>query len=323
MKRLTLFFCIILIFVAGHARSEERIGHVTSIPDSIESLDKKAVFSFIIMSDNKGDSVGNRKEFARMVKWSKRNDGQFAIGLGDHVKKGRDNGFLDFLKMDEWWHDNFYPNVADGENEFYGKGQDDWGAGAPIFDVVDLVNRKNVAVRENGCEYHARIAVRGYTVHLIQLHFSDEPEDETLAFREDSKKYLIDTLEGIRKGEKDIVIVAAHSHTGFWTDNLNESDRRIVMEKCDLVLSATTHFFGRRVLKGYEQTGALVINTGSITHPFGGSPAGYVEVHVLENPLALVVQYVNAKKTKRELQNHGLVFIKAIGGDISSPDFHP
>jgi hypothetical protein len=104
------------------------------------------------------------------------------------VKKGRDNGFLDFLEMDEWWHDNFYSNVADGENEFYGKGQDDWGAGAPIFDVVDLVNRKNVAVRESGCEYHARIAVRGYTVHLIQLHFSDEPEDETLEFREDSKK---------------------------------------------------------------------------------------------------------------------------------------
>ena len=93
---------------------------------SIEDLDSKAVFNFAIMSDHKGDSPSSSIHFANMVRWISESNARFVIGLGDHVKKGKKNSFLNFLHNNTWWHSNFYPNVADAENEFYGKSQADW-----------------------------------------------------------------------------------------------------------------------------------------------------------------------------------------------------
>jgi len=42
--------------------------------DSIEELDEMALFHFIIMSDNKGDSPDTDARFARMVNWSQESD---------------------------------------------------------------------------------------------------------------------------------------------------------------------------------------------------------------------------------------------------------
>lgn len=50
------------------------------------------------MSDNKGDGL-EKKAFDRMVKWMEKSQTKFVIGLGDHVKKGWKNSFLDFLKV--------------------------------------------------------------------------------------------------------------------------------------------------------------------------------------------------------------------------------
>lgn len=291
--------------------------------NSIQQLDSLAEFSFAIMSDNKGDSPSSAVQFARMVKWMKGSEDRFVIGLGDHVKKGWENSFLQFIKTNTWWQQNFYPNAADGENEFYGENQGDWGAGGKIFHEVKLSENPNVTIRENGCEYYSVIKEQGYAIHLVQLHFPDRPNDPAAAFTEDSRNYLIHTLRQINKQKNDIIIAAAHSRTGFWIDLLTDEQKNQVMHKCDLVLSATTHFFERKIISEYEDNGALLINTGSVTYPNSYSPYGYVQVHVLENPLSLVVQYIDTGKPERSLQHSEYAFIKTIDGKILNTNFRP
>jgi hypothetical protein len=288
---------------------------------TVEDLDKAAVFSFALMSDNKSDSPKTAREFANMVKWVKESGDSFVVGLGDHVARGLGDSFLQFLAENKWWHEHFYPNVADHENYYYGESQGDWGAGRKIFDAVSLGSRPGVKIRENGAEYYAKIAVNGYTVHLIQLSFPDEPADPEVAFKPDSRKYLVETIRGIEKGEKDIILAGAHSRYGSWIGLLSEEQRKTVMEKADLVLSATTHVFMRIQVEGYEDHGALCLNTGSITYPLFFAIAGYVEVHVLENPLRLVVQYIHADGDRRELQSDDYAWIKKLGGKIEPAKF--
>ena len=318
-KSLVVSTLILLGIGCGKTYQFEK-GKISDV-HTIKELDKEAVFSFAIMSDNKGDSPKGSKQFANMAKWIKESGDQFVIGLGDHVKKGWENSFLPFLKENQWWHQNFYPSVADGENEFYGKSQADWGAGAPILDEVKLSTHPNVTIRDNNCEYYAKIKVKGYTIHLIQLHYSDNPKEDSIAFTQDSKRYLVDVLKSIDKGPKDIIVAAAHSRTGFWIGQLSDEQRDAVMDKCDLVLSATTHFWERKVIPGYKDSGPLFINTGSVTYPSRYCPYGYVQVHVLRKPLSLVVQYINADQTEREIQHSEYAFIKILGGKILKTDF--
>ncbi|MBC8526408.1 MAG: hypothetical protein ISS28_07020 [Candidatus Cloacimonetes bacterium] len=317
----TILIILFLIFGCSPKYKIEN-GKIKGI-HSIEDLDKAAVFNFVIMSDNKGDSPMSSEQFTRMVEWCEDSNTQFVIGLGDHLKLKWENSFLAFLKQNNWWKEHFYPNIADGENEYYGTGQDDWGAGGKLLDEIELSKKDNVIIRENGCEYYAKIRIKNFTVHLVQLHFSDSPENERMAFNENSRKYFINTLQSINKGKKDIIIVAAHSRTGSWIHLLSDERKRLVMEKADLVLSATTHFFERVEVEGYENSGALCINTGSITFPAYWCPGGYVQVNVLKNPFALIVQYINADKKIREMQNSDYAFIKIVNNGIFETDFRP
>lgn len=290
--------------------------------NSIQDLQNLSVFSFAIMSDNKGDSPENSPENFKMVKWIKQSNDQFVIGLGDHLKRGWDNSFLDMIKEDPWWNQNFYPNIADGENEYFGECQSDWGAGGKLLEEMNFSQHSNVAIRKNGSEYYAKISVDEYTVHLIQLHYPDIPRDCDLAFPEDSRQYLKTTLQSIDKGSRDIIIAAAHSRTGNWISDLDKELRKIVMDKADLVLSATTHYFQRIKLPDYKQSGALLINTGSVNYPLPLSHGGYVHVSVLEDPLSLIVQYINVEdEDEMELQDTRHAILKVIGGEISFIDF--
>ncbi|MDO8587110.1 MAG: hypothetical protein Q7T82_08735 [Armatimonadota bacterium] len=288
--------------------------------DQVKLLDRSAAFTFSIMSDNKGDSPASRQEFARMALWIKEADCKFVIGMGDLVKKGFRNDFLDLLKSDNWWHSHFYPCVADGENEYYGKGQDDWGAGAPILDTVDLRSRDGVTVRPNGCEYYAKVRVRSYTVHIVMPHFSDSPPDPAIAFRAESRQWMVDTLKSIKKGPRDIVVVGAHSISGSWIEVLSNNHRQVLIDKADLVLSATTHFWQKIDTKGHEWEGPLCINTGSVTYPAPGSKPGYVQVRVMDNPRWLVVEYVDCAAEKRAVQPAERCYVKEIGGPIYAAD---
>ncbi len=316
-KPITLIISVFLTAASAVASGTSDLAAVRTIED----LDKIAVFSFSAMSDNNGDSPRNSTEFARMTRWIEESGDRFVIGLGDHLAKGLQNSFLPFLAENKWWHDHFYPNVADHENEYYGVGQWDWGAGRKFLDVVDLRSRKGVELRPNGAEYYAKIPVKDYTVHLIQLSYPDEPEDPEEAFKPDSRKYLIKTIQAIKKSDKDIIVACAHSCYGTWIHMLSKEQRKIVMEKADLVLSATTHYFIRIPVLGHGDHGALCLNTGSITHPRFLSPPGYLQVHVLANPTRLVAQYIRADREKRELQSAPFAWLKYLSGKIEPASF--
>ena len=311
---------IILILVGCEKRLQIRKGKIESV-QTLSDLDQVSAFNFIIMSDNKGDSGKNSNQFAKLEQRIKDCDTKFVIGLGDHVKKGYDNNFLELLDENEWWMNNFYPNIADGENEYYGKSQGDWGAGYKLIEKTSMNKNAHVEMCDNKVEYYLKRKIDDFTIHLIQLHYADQPADESFAFRAESKKFLTKTLQTIQKTQKDIVIAAAHSKSGFWFDKLSSDQQNIVLEKCDLVLSATTHFFERQIIPDYEKKGPLFINTGSITHPTKYSPFGFVQIHVLSYPAMLVVQYLDAANDTLEFQNSDYAFIKKINGEIIETNF--
>ena len=284
---------------------------------SIEKLDEMAVFSFAIMSDNKGCSVEN-EDFFKCDQWIREAGDRFILGLGDHVKDNRTNPFLNFVKNDSLWNNHFYPNIADGENEFWGRDQADWGAGSPILDYAGLYKRKNVKVRDNKCEYYAIESFKGFKVHIIQLHFSDSPDDADIAFNENSRNYLMDVLNGINKTKKDIIVVLAH--TGPWFDLLSKERKSILVKKADLLLGATTHRYKRyKISDNKNDKVALALNTGAIANSF---ESGYLQVHVLKNPIRIVVQYQLTKNDSRELQKKGYAYQKIIKGKVESIDWN-
>ena len=234
------------------------------------------------------------------------------------MKDNRDNPFLDLIKNDSLWHNHFYPNVADGENEFWGKDQGDWGAGAPILDYMDLSKRKNVEIRDNNCEYYAIEEYGGIKVHIIQLHFSDNPPDPTIAFNESTRKYLFNILDSINKTDNDIIVVLAH--TGPWVNQLSEERQLKLMDKADLILGATTHRYQRYYfLDGDVQTGAIAFNTGAVGN---SGDNGFLQIHVLKYPTRMIIQYQRTKNDSRELQESGFAYEKIINGKISEIDWN-
>ena len=284
---------------------------------NITDLDKSAVFSFSIMSDNKGYSVEN-PHMNKCYNWIKESGDKFIIGLGDHVKDNRANPFLELIKNDSLWHNHFYPNVADGENEYWGEDQGDWGAGAPILDYVNLENRENVKIRSNKCEYYAIEEYDGIKVHIIQLHYSDTPSDPSIALNESTREYLFSTLDGIQKTEKDIIVVLAH--TGAWVQHLSEERKLKLLSKADLILGATSHRYERyHFLSEAGNTGALALNTGSVGN---SSDNGFLQVHVLKNPTRFIVQYQRTINEERKLQGKGFAFEKIINGGIKELDWN-
>jgi len=275
---------------------------------------KEPVFSFAIFSDNTGDGL-EKTEFSRMAEWIKTNSYPFVIGMGDHVKKGTKNGFVDFLKNDKWWQGQFYPTIADGDNEYYGKNQKDWGAGKELFSLTDIKSRINVKFNKNGVEYHAVISEKGLNIHFISLHYPDQPNNDSMAFKESSKEYMVEILKGIDKKENDIIIIGAHSRLGYWLDKLNAEQKKIVNEKADIVLSSTTHVF--HIFSENGDAGPLVLNTGSITRPRLWSSPGFISVDVYNDPLEIDASYIDC--SKKELTKPKLFFRakKEINGRIT------
>lgn len=284
---------------------------------TIQDLDNATTFSFSIMSDNKGYSVENTHMY-KCDKWIREAGDRFILGLGDHVKDNRKNPFLDLIKNDSLWHNHFYPNVADGENEFWGEDQGDWGAGAPILEYIDLSKRKSVEIRNNNCEYYAVEEHDGIKVHIIQLHYSDTPTDPAIAFNESTRKYLFDILDSIDKTDNDIIVVLAH--TGPWVDQLSEERKLKLMNKADLILGATTHQYKRYFFLDKKiDTGAIAFNTGAVGN---SGDNGFLQVHVLKNPTRIIIQYQKTKNDSRELQENGFAYEKIINGKISDIDWN-
>ena len=245
------------------------------------------------------------------------------IGLGDHVKHRLENTFIPWLQSDPWWHEHFYPNVADGENEYYSPThrQSDYGEGAPILDLVELETHADV-LRPNRAEYYAQISVGDHTVHLIQMHFSDRPMDAAIAFPESSRAWMMETLKGIEKGDRDMIIVAAHSRSGAWDMILSPERRKLLLDKADLVLSATTHRFEVWVPEVFEEGDAVCVNTGSVNYPGPMAANGYVEMHLIES-MGIVGQYIDLTQTERRLQRGRFAWIKPKDGPMRYLNLRP
>ena len=290
---------------------------------TMADLDRQAVLHFAIMSDHKGESPLSSVEFARMVAWVKEGQSDFVVGLGDHVKVNWENSFIPWIQGDRWWREHTYLNVADGENEYYSPThrQSDYGEGAPILDLLDL-GAHAVVERPNPSEYYARIPAGDYTVHLIQLHYSDQPKNAPVAFPETSRAWMIETLQGIDKGDRDLIVVAAHSRVGSWDMVLSPERRRILLGKADLVLSATTHNFQAWVPDGFSGSAAVCVNTGAVNFPGYLTPNGFVEIHVLPSG-AIVGQYVDLTQTTRRLQRGRFAWIKPRNGVMRQIDLRP
>ena len=314
---LTLLISGVILQSTGIA--EEGLPGVESVGD----LDRLADLHFAIMSDNKGDSPLSSVEFARMTAWIKEGHPAFMIGLGDHVKYRWENTFIPWLQSEPWWREHFYPNVADGENEYYSPthSQSDYGEGAPILDLVALEAHASV-IRPNKSEYYAQISVGDYTVHLIQMHFSDQPMDAAVAFPESSQVWMMATLKDIEKREKDLIIVAAHSRVGSWDMVLSPERRQFLLNKTDLVLSATTHRFEVWVPEGFEGGNAVCINTGAVNYPGPMTPNGYVEIHLIKS-MGVVGQYIDLTQTGRRLQRGRFAWIKPKDGPMRHLSLRP
>lgn len=319
----TALSSIIIISTLVAFTSTTAISEIENINiSSVEELDSLSDFSFALFSDNQGASPFDNIQMSRMNSWMKKSNVNFVIGIGDHLMQQDDRNFLSYILRDSWWYKNFYPTIADAENAYFGKSQGDKYSGGALLKLMQFKTRKDIALRENSSEYYAVRKVNGYTIHIITLHFPDQPANDS-AFSEDSKRFMTNTINSIVKTEKDIIIVNAHSRYGFWIDNLNVQQRETLMNKADLVLSGTTHYFEKYLLdaKYSNKKVPLIINCGSPTNARFGAHNGYVQINFLAKEKSLIAQYVNLDNSKRSLASAKETFVKHLNGKVKRAVF--
>ena len=314
----TIITSVVLIAVLSAFTSNTAIVDVENInASSVEELDSNSTFSFALFSDNQGASPYDNIHMTKMNSWMKKSNVEFVIGVGDHVMQQDDRNFLSYILRDAWWYKNFYPTIADAENAYFGRSQADKYSGGALLSLLHFKTRKDIELRNNNAEYYAMKEVKGYRIHIISLHFPDQPANDS-AFSEDSKRFMVSKLNSIVKTDKDIIIINAHSRYGFWIDNLNPAQRELVMNKADMLLSGTTHYFEKYATdaKYNNRKAPLIINCGSPTDAHFGAHNGYVQVNFLAKQNSLVAQYVNLDKHTRELSSAKETYVKHINGKV-------
>lgn len=291
-------------------------GKIRSV-ETYQDIENQSVFNFSVISDNHGNSPYSNVNMAKANFHMRKTNDLCILGVGDHMMKNGINDFLFFVNNDTFWKDNFYPTISDGENIFYGKGQDDWGAGKAFFDGIGLTSRKNVIFSKEGVDYYAVIeAPQKYRIHFISLHYPDEPADVSRAFRESSKNFLRESLLRINKTDHDIIVLASHSRFGSWIYDLRPDLYRLVMTKADIVLGASTHYYERIIPEGYEFSGPIILNTGSLVSPRFGSNPGFIQVHLMEQHRGIFVNYVDVSKPTNIMSSTPYAFFRSFNGRI-------
>ena len=145
MKTLLKHFYIALIFLAifcsSCSKDQENAGltgpeqrRVQAIQRAADAgaLRASALFTFAVLGDTHGNAVED-SSFANAARQMEDLQVRFIVGLGDNledpknIRKTHDT-FLDWVKEQPFWMAHFWPTVADGENEYFGRGSGDWGA---------------------------------------------------------------------------------------------------------------------------------------------------------------------------------------------------
>ncbi len=314
-----ILFAIVIIHLlfSLHFNSNAVINGKLRNVENYKDIENQSIFNFSIISDNHGHSPYENLYMAKANYHIRKSNDICILGMGDHLSNKGNNEFLFFVCNDPFWKDNFYPSISDNDNAFYGQGQDDWGAGKLLFDAIDLSKRNHVTFSKEGVDYYAIInAPKNYKIHFISLHFPDEPADTKKSFRESSKYFLHKTLLSINKTNRDIVVVGAHSRFGSWMTEINPELTRLVMSRADLVLSASTHYYERFTVDGYDNTGPLIINTGSIINPRFGAQPGFIQVHVMEQHQGLYINYVDVSKPTTVIRSSPFAYFRSFNGEI-------
>jgi hypothetical protein len=285
--------------------------------ETYQDIEAQSIFNFSIFSDNHGVSPYENLNFAKANYHIRKTNDVCVLGVGDHLTGTGTNDFLYFICNDPYWRANFYPTISDNENAFYGSSQNDWGAGKEFFNAMDFHQKNNLTFSKEQVDYYAIIeAPKNYKIHWISLYFPDHPEDPRMAFRESSKLFLRRSLSQIVKTHRDIIVIGAHSKYGSWIQELSPDLQKVVMEKADIIVGASTHFYERYQLDGYQNHGPLLLNSGSPVYPRFGSKPGFLQVHVMENHRGLYVNYVDVSKPTMLISSSPNAYFKSFEGDI-------
>ncbi len=316
--RLYIVLALILIHLlfSLDPSTEIRNGKLRNV-ETYQDLENLSVFSFSIISDNHGQSPYSNLGMAKANYHIRKSNDLCVLGVGDHLMNHSNNEFLFYICNDNYWRTNFYPSISDGENIFYGKSQADWGAGKIFFDVIGMRERRNVEFSAEGVDYYSIIeAPRDYKIHWISLYFPDEPPNPKLGFRESSKRFLAQTLSKIKKTEKDIIVIGAHSQYGYWLNELHPDLYRLVCQKADIVVGASTHYYERYTPDGLLSQGPLILNTGSAVSPRFGSAPGFVQIRVLEQHRGMYINYVDVSKPNNTIASTPFAYFRTFTGKI-------
>ena len=119
----------------------------------------------------------------------------------------------------------------------------------------------------------------------------------------------------IRKTNKDIIIIAAHSRFGFFTEYLSPELKQLVMQKADLVVSGSTHYFERQTSSNMN-VGPLILNSGSVTNPRFGSKPGFIQVSILPELQGMHVQFIPVDQQTFQLNSKPYAFFKSFDGRV-------
>ncbi len=289
---------------------------------NIKDLDRQTLFRFPLFSDNKGMSPLDSTPCQHLYDWGRDLKYPFYLGLGDHLKYKWKNTFLQFLKDNPDFANNFYPTLADGEDQFYSKKhyQGDWCAGKPLLNLIGLPNRANVHMHKHTCEYYATFPIEptGGTLYIISAHFPDTPADKPdKAFPEESRKWIIDTVKSIDKGKNDIIMVFAHSINGHFNQYFTKKQKKVMDGKVDFLIAATTHIYAHYTDKDFSENGPLILNSGQVIGPL--ILGGYLEFSVLKPGDRVFVQYVGTNNDTRILASKDRRFLKMISGKTYAP----
>jgi len=77
------------------------------------------------------------------------------------------------------------------------------------------------------------------------------------------------------------------------------------MEKCDLVIGASTHYYERYIHPSYGETsGALCLNSSAVPR---GTPNGYIECFVFDTPPRLVTIFQDCDNQTLPMLRYGRV----------------
>ncbi|MCU0858795.1 MAG: hypothetical protein MUC65_10390 [Pontiellaceae bacterium] len=333
---------------------------------TIKELDDAALFSFAVFGDHHGASPngGTRREnMARLDAYVKAHD-QFVIGAGDHILKyypekaypvGNGNSFVNFIEKDSYWNNHFYPAIGDHDNQYEAELKQNWGFGWKLFTHLhDFFNRPNVEFRqpgdrkiENGgvlyddrkVDYYARFdnciypgIPAGYTVHLISLHFGNQ-----LVFAPQTRDFMVNKflmLSAVRTNN-DIILLVSQAQSEFMEDIasvIDESQKKLILQTADFIIEGNSHTFRRHPRFDSEYpNGAVCLNVGTVILDNPENSRGYLNFHVLADPVRVTVQYIDLDAPERKLHTGPVSanymnelsgpWIKTIGGSYQPVDW--